>query len=680
MSALLRLAPFVLQRRGFLVALVTLALLVSGLWALALTVSYPIVKVLLQGQNLHEYVHAEIASAEGVLTEQGDRLRWLDELIAGRPTPIAGTADDDYSKLIRDRARCQEELAIASRRVLTFRSLQNHLLPWLPRDSFESLATLLLVLGALLAARAAVVFAQECLLGQFVERTLMLVRSRLYSHVLRLDHQAIGREGTATLMARFGYDLTLVSQGLGLLGSRVLVEPLKVIACLGTALTVNWRLTLLSMIVAPPAALLFGRIGRELKRAARRQMESMSRVFAVIEETLIGLRIVQTYGGQRSMRRAFHRENKAYYREAMRIQLFDALSNPTTELVATSVVLMALLPGAYLVLRGQDSILGIKLSAGPMDIAELGLMYTLLAGVLDPARRMASVHSKLRKASAACQRIFALMDQQPTIRTAAAPRPFPEAVQTIEFREVAFSYDAPGEKSRREPALDQVSFTVNAGETVAIVGGNGSGKSTLTALLNRMIDPFHGAILFDGVDIREFALADLRQFVRGVPQQALLFDRSLVDNIKLGTVVDDADRLRDAMKSAAVDSFSEHLPDGAETLLGEGGRKLSGGQRQRVALARALVSSPPVLILDEATSAVDARTERQIHSQLSKLSEGRTTFIVTHLLSSELLEHVTKIVFLSRGRVLGVGTHEQLLSILPAYQALAESHRQKRAA
>jgi len=459
------------------------------------------------------------------------------------------------------------------------------------------------------------------------------------------------------------------------------VEPLKAAACIGSAFLVNWRLTLLSLIVAPPAALVFGRIGKQLKRAARKQMESMSRVYAVLEQTFNGLRVVQTYGGQRMMRQAFHRENKQYYREAMQIQKFDALTNPTTEAVATVAVMLALLPGAYLVLRGETTLFGVQLSATPMDVAELALMYTLLGGVLDPARRLASVYSKLRKSSAACERVYALLDRAPEIQEVSHALPFPSEFQTLEFRNVSFSYGtADASQTNRGPALDDLSFDVQAGETVALVGGNGSGKSTLASLLNRLLDPTSGSILVDGCDLRLFSLTDLRTAVRVVPQQAMLFDRSLEENVRCGKSDATPEELRASLAAAAVDTFVDQLPDGLQTQVGERGQRLSGGQRQRVAFARALVGDPSILILDEATSAVDLQTERQIYAQLVNLTRGRTTFIVTHALTPELLNVVTKVVFLERGKVLGAGTHEALLSHLPAYQGLFDSHVQKRAA
>ena len=342
-------------------------------------------------------------------------------------------------------------------------------------------------------------------------------------------------------------------------------------------------------------------------------------------------------------------------------------------------VLVAMLPGAYLAMRHTDSIFGLKLSAGPLDLAELLTLYALLAGISDPVRKLSSVFARLKKSVAAADRIFDLMDREPLIKEPLQPRAFPRHSQNIEFRKVSFTYDA-GNDPARPTVLDKVSLKVSAGEVVAVVGENGSGKSTLVNLLPRYFDPEHGAVLIDGVDIRDFALRDLRSQLGVVTQETLLFDETIRENIRYGRpAASDAD-IEDAARRAHVTTFIEQLPEGFETRVGEKGTQLSGGQRQRIALARAILRNPSIFILDEATSAIDSQSEFLIHKALTEFVKGRTTFIITHSMSQSILELVDRVVVLEQGQIAAVGTHEELLSTVPLYRRIYGLQVQQHAA
>jgi subfamily B ATP-binding cassette protein MsbA len=329
------------------------------------------------------------------------------------------------------------------------------------------------------------------------------------------------------------------------------------------------------------------------------------------------------------------------------------------------------LPGAYLVLRGETDIWGVQLSAEPMDVAELSMMYTLLAGILDPVRKLSSVFSKLKRSAAAADRVFALMDEQTRVHDRPKPRVFPREIRQIEFENVGFTYLSEGET--RPAVLHGVNLSVRAGEVLAVVGENGCGKSTLVNLLPRFFDVDRGQVKINGMDVRDFALRDLRQRVGVVTQETLLFDDTITENIRLGRPEASADEIKRAADQAYVTQFVEHLPEGPETVVGAKGSNLSGGQRQRVALARAILRNPEILILDEATSAIDAQSERWIHQSLQEFVQGRTVFLITHSITDSLLAFVTRIVVMDRGLVVATGTHADLLKTCSVYARLYQS-------
>jgi subfamily B ATP-binding cassette protein MsbA len=304
-----------------------------------------------------------------------------------------------------------------------------------------------------------------------------------------------------------------------------------------------------------------------------------------------------------------------------------------------------------------------------MDIAQLSVLYALLAGVSDPVRKLSSVYARLKKSAAAADRIFGLMDKQTLVREPVTPVELPRHKDSIEFRKIAFTYASTASHAR-PCVLDEVSLKVAAGEVVAVVGENGSGKSTLVNLLPRFYDPDGGAVLIDGRDIRDCRLRDLRRQVGVVTQETLLFDETIYDNIRYGKPQASRQEIERAAEQAHVTQFLDQLPEGFATPVGEKGSRLSGGQRQRISLARAILRDPSILILDEATSAIDSQSEYLIHKTLAEFVKGRTTFIITHSVTQSILDLVTRIAVMEQGQLRACGTHAELLESCAAYQRL----------
>ena len=671
-NVLTRVFPHVWPHRRKLLLSLVFAGLVGLLWGLNLSIAFPVVKVLLQEQDLRDYVTQEIDKAEQLIASRTAEIESIDRR-------LARLADgDEKVRLLKRQSRRQSKLSDASQRLLVMQWTKANVVPWIPRDQFDTLAV---ILGLLLAAtliKGICIVVQDVLIGNVVELTVMSVRKECFRKTLQLDFQTVTQSGTPELMSRFTYDMNVLAYGLTLMGGKVVREPIKAGTCVVLAFMLNWQLTLLSLLFLPLAGLVFYRIGKKLKQASHRVMESMSRMYKTLEETFDAIKVVIAFDGGLRHRQQFHRENKEYLNKALRIVRIDSLTSPATEVLGMMAAFLALFPGAYLVLRGTTSIWGIRLASAPMDIAELSVMYVLLAGIIDPARKLSSVYSKLKRSAAAAERIFALMDMESLVKQCEIPKPLPRHNRSIEFRNVSFSYSQKSPKYTRDSQiLSQINLTIDSGEVVVIVGENGSGKSTLVSLLPRFIDPERGCVLIDGVDTRDVRLRDLRAQIGVVTQETLLFDETIFENIRYGDPLANSKAVIDAACQAHASSFIDELPEGFETEVGEKGQRLSGGQRQRVAMARAMLRDPAILILDEATSAIDSQSEVLIHNALRKFTEGRTTFIITHSVSASMLDFVSRIVVMDQGQMIATGPHQELLESCEIYRRLylAQSDR-----
>lgn len=644
-----RLTPFIWPHRRPFILSAIFGLGVALLWGTNLSVAFPIVKVLLQGQSLQQYVGSEVKWARDDIEKKTVALQRLP------------------AEQLKDRSHLQGKIVDQTSKLRTLKWIQGNILPHLPRDAFDTMALVLglLLLGTLLKGIG--IFIQDVLVGSVVERSVRGVREACFEHCLALDYQTLARDGSAPLMARFTNDIAIMAHGLKLMGGKVVREPLKALTCITMAFLVNWQLALLSLLFIPVFGVVFHRYGKALKTASHRMMESMSRIYEALEETFHAMKVIITFNGAERQRGKFRRENREYYDKAMRMVKIDALTNPTTELLGLASVCIALLPGAYLVLRGTRDIWNVRLSAEVMDVARLSLLYAFLAGTIDPIRKLSSVYTRLKRSAAATDRIFELLDQQPQVTAPELPRQIERHHRSIEFRNVSFRYD--GQADGGPEALSKVNLLVEANEVLALVGGNGSGKSTLVHLVPRLFDPTNGSIRIDGVEIRDLDPVALRQQIGIVTQEPLLFHDTIYENILFGRSGATREEVLDAARRGQVTEFVEQFPDGFETNIGERGGRLSGGQRQRVTLARAILRDPAILILDEATSAIDATGEEKVHDVLREFVKGRTVMMITHSLSPGVLDLVTRIVVMDSGRIVATGTHDQLLQTCPPYRA-----------
>lgn len=647
------------------------------LWSAELLLTFPVVTVFVEGKTLEEYVRDESAAAQARLDDAQSQRDDVDrQLSAFDPVPRRD-ADPEQVALLKERSRLQAKIDRESWKIWSLGWTATRILAYLPSDEFPLLIALFGFLVLVTAAKGVCVYIQDLTAGSVAELTVVDLRAEGFRHLLRRDPQSVEWDGAPRLLAGLTYDLQGLVHTLTTLGGRVVREPLKAVTCLTAAFWLNWQLTSLSLILIPVAVWLFQGIGRRMKRAVHRVLDTMARVYKFLEQSFTNLRVVHAFGMQGSLRRDFHRQNRQFYEQSMKIVKIDALTNPITEVLGIVAILVTLLPGSYLLLRGTETIWGIRMAHDPISLQELTTLYALLAGVIDPLRKFSKYFTLIKQAGSSLERVFAQMDRPTLVPQSPNAIWLPPLASSIEFRDVHFHYRA-GDVSAadRQAVLNGLTLTVQAGETIALVGPNGSGKSTCLGLLPRFYDPTAGAVLWDGIDLRDARLRDLRRQTAIVPQESLLFDDTLWSNIRYGNPdATEAEILR-AAKAAHVDEFAERLPDGWQTIVGEGGRALSGGQRQRVALARAILRDPAVLLLDEPTAAVDAQSERWIHESLAEFTRNRTTFLITHHLGQALLQLVDRIAVFDRGRIVGLGTHRELLETCPIYRQLQGGERQ----
>ena len=471
----------------------------------------------------------------------------------------------------------------------------------------------------------------------------MDLRRIYYRKALELDQRRIERLGTSNMMTHLSSNMLMVSGGLQIFYGKTMREPLKMITCLIGAALISLPLLLISLIVVPAGAFLIQSIAHRMKQSTKKELAGMSEVFQTLIETFSSIKTVRIFNRERTERRRFKHNAGVLYRMSLRISLYDSLLRPISEILGILSIALSILAGAYLVLNQQTELFGIHISDRPIKPSMLILFYTLLAGASDPARKMSEIVNVIVRGGTACENLFRTYDVEAKIANPDNPTPVPIHSESIEFRDVVFTY------LPRQPVLKNINIKVPFGQTVAIVGGNGSGKSTLMNLLARFYDPNRGQVLLDGKDIREMHPKKVRRQLAWVTQQSVLFKGSVWENIAYGARNPTDDDIMYAVKIARVDQFLEKLSNGLQSNVGDNGCLLSAGQRQRVALARAVVADPRILILDEATSQMDGRTESLIHESLGDFIKERTTFVVTHRHSS--LSLADRVIVLENGRI-----------------------------
>ena len=485
--------------------------------------------------------------------------------------------------------------------------------------------------------------------GWVGRQVIKALRGDVFARYLRLPVSYFDRNGVAQLLSRLTYNIELVAEAATNAVTFIIRDTLTIIGLIGYLVYLNWKLTVFALAVAPLIIGLIRATSTLFRRYSTRIQSSMGDVTRVAKESLESQRMIKVFNAEAQQAEVFEEVNEHNRASFMKLITVKAVSNPVVQMIAAA----GLAAVMYMAIRDV-------LDRG-LTIGEFTSFLTALLLVTAPLRRLVSVVGPLQQGIAAGESVFEVLDA--AAEDQGGDVALDRARGEIEFRDVTFTYDAD-----KGQVLTGISVRVAPGETVAIVGRSGSGKSTLVSLLPRFHDPDSGAVLLDGVDIRNYRLPDLRNQLALVSQDVMLVDDSIRNNIAFSAPGASAADVERAAQAAHVLEFAAELPEGLDTVIGERGALLSGGQRQRVAIARAILKDAPVLILDEATSALDAESEHLVQTALAGLLEGRTTLVIAHRLTT--IERADRIVVMDAGRIVESGTHAELLAAGGVYAAL----------
>ncbi|MDB5357044.1 MAG: Lipid export ATP-binding/permease protein MsbA [Phycisphaerales bacterium] len=586
-----------------------------------------------------------------------------------------------------------------------------------PTHPVKAIAAVFGIIAAMAISANFVKFFQEYLSDKSAVLAVNDIRRRLYDRVLHAPLSHFNLRGTSDVTSRLTQDAQALADGFKTILGQSIQEPVKAAMAFALALVISWKLTLFIVIFAPVMVGFIRKFGKKMRRASRKALISSSQMLGQIEASLVGIRVVKGANAERFERRRYTRIMDRLVTEQLRMSRIDSFSEPTMETLSLFVVGAVVLVASYMMMV-----------EGSLSFERFVLVMGCLLTIGDSLRRVSKVNNVLQKSNSAAIRIFEVLDlpiekknwhgkgsgvgvqgsgrngrqgqpaagtngsHEQSSRSAASPlNPEPRTLNPSDdrqrirllpiqrevcFENVTFAY--PGAPN---PAISDVSLTVPRGKCVAVVGRNGSGKTTLLALLPRFYDPQQGRVLVDGVDLRDVTLKSLREQISIVTQDSVIFPGTIAENIAYGHpmasvgLASDAGRaLRAEVEQAAKRAFAHEFildkPQGYDTILGELGGQLSGGQKQRLCIARAILRKSPILVLDEATSQVDAESEAMIQKAIDGLMHERTTFVIAHRFSTIL--SADEIVVMDRGRIVGQGKHDELLRTCETYQQLYE--------
>jgi ATP-binding cassette, subfamily B, bacterial MsbA len=494
-------------------------------------------------------------------------------------------------------------------------------------------------------------YGQTYLMFYVGSRVVADIRQQLFNHLLRLSVGFHLKNPSSRMTSRVINDVNWIQSAVSSVLKDLFQQSLTFLVLMGVIVYQNWHLALFAVIAIPLSVYPMVRLGERLRKIATSGQERTADMATALQETLIGIRIVKGFTRESAEAERFGRYNEAYFRNGIKSTQVAAITSPVLEAVGIIGIAGIIWYGGSQVIRG---------------VMTPGTFFSFLAAVFmiyAPLKRLASANNAIQQALSAGERVFAVLDVPTEAAIDTGTRDFAGVQSAIELRHVSFLYEG-----MEAPALQDVSLTVRVGEVLALVGSSGSGKTTLVNLIPRFYDPTAGAILIDGVDLREIRLSALRRQIGIVSQETHLFDDTIRNNIAYGREDIPPEAILEAAGAAYAHEFILRLPAGYDTLIGENGIKLSGGERQRLAIARALLRNPPILILDEATSSLDTESERMVQMALANLMKGRTTFVIAHRLST--IQGADRIAVLDRARLVEVGCHDELLAFEGTYRRL----------
>lgn len=482
-------------------------------------------------------------------------------------------------------------------------------------------------------------------------RSLQRLRNRVYDNVMGLHVGYFNNERKGDIISKISSDVQVVQF---CITNTLLVafrDPFMIVGFLIALVMISWKLTIFSVIFLPVVALVIGSIVKRLRKSATAAQERFADMVSLMDESLTGIKILKGYNATDYIRNKFHDINGLFSRISLSMARRQQLASPTSEFLGISAAAVLMVYGGSLVLSGD------------LEASAFVAYLSIFTQITRPLRSFTDSFANINQGIAAGERVLALLDEKSKITNA------PDAVRMtglhdeIEFRDVRFSYD-------NKEVICGVNFKIRKGETVALVGPSGGGKSTLSDLIPRFYDIQGGAILIDGVDIRQYDIESLREYMGVVSQETILFNDTIANNLRLGKQDATDEEIRQAAVVANAHNFIMETEHGYQTNIGDRGMKLSGGQRQRLSIARAVLKNPEILILDEATSALDTESEKLVQEALNALLKGRTSLVIAHRLST--IHNADRIIVIEKGRITEQGTHQQLMERHGIYARLIE--------
>jgi ABC-type multidrug transport system fused ATPase/permease subunit len=534
------------------------------------------------------------------------------------------------------------------------------LIPWLVGQAVnaiedhdrDAILPLVLAIGGAGVLRLGLTVIRRLIAGKVSVAVEFDLRERMYRHLQSLELGFFDGHQTGQLMSRATVDLQSVRFFLGY-GLIFMTQTALTLALASAVMfTIKPDLAALALAPVPFVVLSAARYSRRSRPAVQEIQQRLAELTAEVEESISGIRIVKAFARERHMLGRFRRSVLRVFDQNLFSTRLQAFYSPLLGFLPSLGLAVVLLIG------GRQAI------NGGLSLGDFAAFYTYLIMLTGPMRMLGMSLGMAQRAVASGNRVFEILDREPRIESAPDAPPLPDGAGRVELRDVSFAYNGGA------PALEDVDLAVEAGRTVALVGPSGSGKTSLVALLARLYDPSRGSVLVDGADLRSVDVSSLRSQIAFVADDSFLFSASVAENIAYAHPDATSEEIEIAARRAQAHGFIERLPEGYETLVGERGLTLSGGQRQRIAIARALLADPRILILDDATSSVDARTEAAIKRGLREVMAGRTTFIVAHRMSTISL--ADEIVVMDGGAIVDRGSHDELLERCPLYAEIAE--------
>lgn len=504
------------------------------------------------------------------------------------------------------------------------------------------------------------IYLSQLLLNPMRNGVIRNLRDQIFGKMVSLPLGFFTEERKGDLMSRMTNDINEVEASILSVLQTIIREPITILFTLGYMVYLSPQLTLFLLFFLPVVGIVIGRVGRSLKKPSNLAQEKLGSILGIVEETLSGLRILKAFNAEKIQWLNFRKLNNSLFRVQNKILARRDAGSPLSETLGIIVVCIILWYGGWMIFSHKSTTL-----TGPWFIAYISLFYA----IINPLKNLSAAFYNMQKGSAALDRINHLLEVENTIKEKDDAFVLKDFQYQIDFQNVSFSYHS------HKKVLENISFNITHGKTIALVGASGAGKSTIADLIPRFHDVTEGAILIDGQDLRNLKIHALRQLIGMVSQDPILFNDTIYNNITLGTGGATEQQVIEAAKVANAHEFIINKEDGYQTLVGDRGTKLSGGQRQRITIARAILKNPPILILDEATSSLDTESERIVQVAINKLMKNRTCIVIAHRLST--VQNADEIIVLDQGKIVERGKHETLMSRQGTYQRLVSLQQLK---